>query len=125
MKGETMKGENKAKYVCTSGQHTIYIARKLRARVISVISLGLLAIICSPSALAQNFRTRTDQAQATLHITALIVPSVMAVPPRANNETRSSITYNVPSMQMPLTSTQQTRPLAASAVLKTVTVVAQ
>jgi len=75
-----------------------------------------------------NRGTNSNNGQAALHITAIIVPTVL-LPPARNNQPKSAVTYNVPTLQIPLTVTRTTRPLLETmyreAVLKTVTVVAR
>jgi hypothetical protein len=87
-------------------------------------ALAALSTLASFPAAAQNRRSNSNTAGAALHVTAVIVPSVMP-PLAAASQPHSAITYNVPPRQMPLSVTTQIRPFHEGVVLKTMTVVSQ
>jgi hypothetical protein len=87
-------------------------------------ALAALSIVANSPAAAQNRRSNSNTAGAALHVTAVIVPSVMP-PLAASSPSQGAITYNVPLRQMPLSVTTQTQPFHEGVVLKTMTVVSK
>lgn len=106
----------------------------------SIVALGLaIAAMPSPCIWAQNGKTQTNAAQATLHLTVHVVP-VAALPafPRSQSDSQAAVTYHLPAPPPRMTVTEEIRPLPAvhhsrlrgphsieHAVLKTLTVVAR
>lgn len=96
------------------------------------ILLAALLTIAGPQSLpAQRapaaFATRTTSAQAVLHITALIVPSVMAPQPTVERPSNRDFSLRLPTQQieMEVTSEWRTLPDKPDAALKTTTVVSR
>ncbi len=106
-------------------------------------ALGLLAVlslIASPRLWAQNGKTQTNTAQATLRLTVRVVPVAMLPPLQwAKSDAAASVTYSLPSAPPRMTVTEEIRPLSPgigsihnlqgrpedAAILKTLTVVAR
>lgn len=87
-------------------------------------ALTMLSIIASFPAAAQDRRSNSNSAGASLRMTAVIVPSVI-LPLPVSSQPYGAITYNVPPRQMPLSVTTQVQPLREDGVLKTMIVVSQ
>lgn len=88
----------------------------------AVLAVGLLLIFLP--ATAQNRQSNNNTAGATLHISAVIVPTVM-VPLPVGNQSQGAVTYNVPPRQMPLNTSTQIQPFREGTVLKTTIVVSR
>jgi hypothetical protein len=107
------------------------ISPTLLAMTIALILISAASV----RAVAQNGKTKTNSntGQAALNITALVVPTVL-LPPAQSSKPQGEVIYNVPTRAMPLSMTQELRPLPGNlypghlskdAVLQTVTVVPQ
>ena len=106
----------------------------------SVVALGLaITAMASPCIWAQNGKTQTNTAQATLRLTVRVVP-VATLPafPKSQSDSQASVAYHLPTPPPRMTVTEEIRPLPAihhlrlraqrppaGAVLKTLTVVAR
>ena len=94
-------------------------------------ALALFCILSGLSASAQNGTSRSNGAQAVLHIRINVVPVLMAPPPPPQPPLSAvnSVSYNISTTKSNVEITEETRPLSVGvgggqgAILKTVTVV--
>ena len=108
------------------------------ALVSAAFWLALVAI-ASPCLWAQNGKSQTATAQATLRLTVRVVPvAMLSAFPRSEGDSTASVAYHLPAPPPRMTLTEEIRPLPAGlhlrlraqhqlepAVLKTLTVVAR
>jgi len=98
-----------------------------------------MTAMASPYSWAQNGKTQTSTAQATLRLTVRVVPvAMLSAFPRSEGDSTASVAYHLPAPPPRMTLTEEIRPLPAGlhlrlraqhqlepAVLKTLIVVAR
>jgi len=98
-----------------------------------------MTAMASPYSWAQNSKTQTSTAQATLRLTVRVVPvAMLPALPRSQSDSTASVAYHLPAPPPRMTVTEEIRPLPAGLhsrpraphlpehpVLKTLTVVAR
>ena len=97
----------------------------------TAVALALFCVVSSLSASAQNGTSRSNGAQAALHIRINVVPVLMAPPPQPQLQLSAvnSVSYNISTTKSNVEIIEETRPLSQGvgggqgAILKTVTVV--
>ncbi len=111
-----------------------------RPGALPIVALWLaFTAMASPCIWAQNGKTQTNTAQATLRLTVHVVPvATLSAFPRSPSDSTASVAYHLPAPPPRMTVTEEIRPLPAGlhsrlraqhqpehAVLKTLTVVAR
>lgn len=97
----------------------------------TAVALTLFCILASLSAPAQNGTTRSDGAQAVLHIRINVVPALFAPPPPTEPQRPllNGVSYNISTTQPNVEMIEETRPMndptgrGQGAILKTLTIV--